>query len=277
MRIFVFVLVLIVSVIFALPTDILPPHPPGFFLGLGAIGFSAGWFEISTNPIADILGFYNMGGRFYLSDLTVVTLNANVFDPQLLYVYAGNPYPSQGVYIWYASGYIHNDTFFGNLVFKSHGEFADAGVYGKSDEVSGYVHAPFMRLAEQVGFFPMDFLELFGGVEMGMAVGIYTGGDLAESSENIDIEKFNEELREKTLYSIARMGFRWYYGDFVLELGYRWKLIESPLDFVQGFTFGDQVYNYYTLWKRLAKNGEEIEWNIPFITTPYYLTISAKF
>ncbi len=268
--------ILLVMVIFALPTDIIPPHSPGFFLGFGGIGFSFGVFEIATNPINDLLGSYNLSGRFYASRDTVLNANLTVFDPQLWQVYLGNPYPSEGFYLWYLSSYLHDDRFFGRFVLKSHAEFADAGVYIKAQEASGNLNVAFLRLAEQVGFFALDIIELFGGIEMGMSLGVFASGDL--KLESVDFDQLNQKLREETLYSVARAGLRWYYGDFVLELGYRFWLRESPLDFVQGFTLSDQIFNYYNLLRKVTTTGEsQVEWNIPFITTPYYLTISAKF
>ncbi|HRD21178.1 MAG TPA: hypothetical protein PK584_08965, partial [Fervidobacterium sp.] len=62
-----------------------------------------------------------------------------------------------------------------------------------------------------------------------------------------------------------------------IEIGYRYFLMnrDSPLTYLQGFSYTDYVFNYFKLINDSLTTDEKI--NIPFITTDYYITFSVKF
>ncbi|WGS65652.1 hypothetical protein [Marinitoga aeolica] len=285
MKKIIIISLLIISVFgFAIKSDIVPQHEQGFFVNFENIGYSLSSIEISTAPLLDILGVYNIGFRYYLEKNIVLDLNGGIIDPFVLPSYFGEPRPTDGyLYIYYFNGYNHNNFNFGNFSLKTH---IQPSLYGISMQINDVNNKPFnlglnaitIKGFSQLGYYLADNLELFGGVEGGYLLSVNVNPDPNDPDFNQVIRKAKDE----SLYSIGRGGIRFYSGDvFGVELGYRITLVDGFLKFLQGYNATDYIYNSFSLTSiYTAILNEEDPFkdiNIPFITTDYYLSFTVKF
>lgn len=254
--------------------SIVPQHKEGLFVEFTAIGFSFGNTEVSTQPLFDLLGLFNVRFRNYLSPTFVLNSETYLFDPFFISkAYAGEPYnESAQVYILFNRSYLHNNLVFGSTLLKPYGELLSilVGNYNFSEYAGSTIARGFLSIGVLLG----RNVEIFGTVESGIALNVWTSQNISQE----EWETFISELREKTLYASVRAGLTWYYDNYSgLEVGYRTLVYgkDSPLRLIQGFTFTDYIYNVYTAMQYSGENGQVI--NIPFITTDYYLSFSTKF
>ncbi|MBM7559029.1 hypothetical protein [Marinitoga litoralis] len=280
MKKIIIILLVIISVIgFSVKSDIVPQHNEGFFVNFESIGFSFSNMEISTAPLLDILGVYNLGLRYYLYENMIFSLNGGVIDPFVLPSYFGEPRPTDGyLYLYYLNTYNHNNFNFGNFSLKTH---IQPSIYGFLIDF-GYdpigLNAVTIRGFSQLGYYLTDNLELFGGIEGGYLITINVNPD----PNDPDFNAFVARAREESLYSLGRSGIRFYSGDvFGVELGYRITIIDGILKFLQGYNATDYIYNSFSLTSIYSSILDEEDplknINIPFITTDYYLSFTVKF
>lgn len=250
-------------------SSIVKRHNDGFFVEFTSIGFSLGNMEVSTQPIFDILGAFNLNLRYYFSPSSVLSLQTFLYDP----LFIGKAYGGQSFgqdvqfYVLLNRSYYHNNVYLPPIVFRSHAEFLSIilGNYNFSEYAGSTVGRGFLSVGYPIG----KSLELFGMLESGVALNVWT----SENVSNDEWNNFVNELREKTFYSTIRVGVSWYYDNYSgLEIGYRFILSgkDSPLRYIQGFTIADIIYNIFQF-------QEDQTLSIPFITTDYYLSFSTKF
>lgn len=155
---------------------------------------------------------------------------------------------------------------------RTHFELLSIGVYASIQNNSGYAVPFFARGFVGIGIPLLNKFEFFGNVEGGALLSVL--------NNNVQDDDWNETIRqarEKSIYAALRGGITWYYDNYCgLELGYGLILVgnESPVRFMQGYTFTDWVYNIYNFF--VASSGSQ-SWTIPFITTNCYLSFSTKF
>ncbi len=279
-RLFVLTLVsfLFVSILFSAEPQfvlsIVPQHKEGFFVEFTAIGFSFGNTEISTQPLLDVLGLFNLRLRNYLSPTFVLSTETYLFDPFFISkAYAGEPYnESIQMYVVFNRSYLHNNLLLGPIIIKPYGELLTVliGNYNFSEYAGSTIARGFLS----GGILFTRNVEIFATVESGVALNVWTSQQVSQEEWNT----FIQELREKTLYTSVRAGLTWYYDNYSgLEIGYRMFIYgkDSPLRLIQGFTLTDYIYNVYSAIQYSGEEGQVI--NIPFITTDYYLSFSTKF
>lgn len=254
--------------------SLVPQHKEGLFVEFTAIGFSFGNMEISTQPLLDVLGLFNLRLRSYLSPMFVFSTETYLFDPFFISkAYAGEPYnESTQIYVLFNRSYLHSNLILGPIIVKPYGELLTVLIgnhnfseYGGSTIARGFLSA---------GILLTRNVEIFGTVESGLAFNVWKSEELNKE----EWEQFIQELREKTLYASIRAGLTWYYDNYSgLEIGYRMLIYgkDSPLRLIQGFTLTDYIYNIYSAIQYSGEEGQVI--NIPFITTDYYLSFSTKF
>ncbi|GAB6190018.1 hypothetical protein JCM30566_17600 [Marinitoga arctica] len=282
-KIIIFLIVLISTMIFAVKSDISPQHEQGFFVNFESVGYSFSSVEISSAPLLDILGIYNVGLRYYISEDMLFNINARIIDPFVVPSYFGEPRPEDGyIYIYYLDAYNHNNFNFGNFSLKTHIQPYILGlsmsVDNDEEKFNLGLNAITIRGFSQLGYYMTDNLEFFGGLEAGYLLSINVNPDPNDPEFNDFVKKSKEE----SLYSIARGGIRYYSGDiFGVELGYRFTLIDSPLKFIQGYNTADYIYNSFRMTSIFSDISNEDDpfqnINIPFITTDYYLSFTVKF
>ncbi|SHF17609.1 hypothetical protein SAMN02745164_01938 [Marinitoga hydrogenitolerans DSM 16785] len=283
-KIVVLLFVFLSVISFAIKSDIVPQHEEGFFVNFENIGFSFSNVEISTAPLLNILGIYNLRFRYYLQENILVSLNGGVIDPFVFPSYFGEPRPTGGyLYIYYLNTYNHNNFNFDNFSLKTH---IQPSLYGVMMHINKLDSEPFdmgvnaitIKGFSQLGYYLTDNLELFGGVEGGYLLSFNVNPDPNDPDFNQVIRKAKEE----SLYSIGRGGIRFYSGDvFGVELGYRITLVDGFLKILQGYTATDYIYNSFNLvsiYTSLLNEDDPFkDINIPFITTDYYLSFTVKF
>ncbi|QTA38072.1 hypothetical protein JYK00_00540 [Thermosipho ferrireducens] len=269
------IFVVLTVMVYGIKTDIIPPHPEGFFIQINSLGYSFGEAEISTIPLGWPLGLYNATFRLFMGNTNVINLYGIVFDPGLMSTYAGEPR-----YGWLLpfniGGYLHTNMNLGRLSLKLHGEVNDTGIYVAPELFSAnyfVIHGIWLKGFGSVGFYVRDNVEVFGGAESGILFNIY----VQPESTSTDFQTYIDQLRNESLYSMGRVGLRWYYDNYsAVEIGYRYKFKESPLMYLQGFTPTDWIYNLFG-FLNWTSEGAATDIKIPFITTDYYLTFSARF
>lgn len=227
---------------------------------------------MSTQPILDLLGVFNLRLRVLLKNLSVLNAEGYVYDPSFVpRVYGGLP-SDERIFVLLGRGYWHTNVPFGWMVMRTHFELLSIGVYTNIQNNLDYAVPLFTRGFVGFGIPLSGKFELFGNAEWGALLDVLTN--------NVQDEDWNETIqqaREKSMYAALRGGITWYYDNHSgLELGYRLILTgnESPVRFMQGYTFTDWVYNVYNFF--VASSGSQ-SWAIPFITTNYYLSFSTKF
>jgi len=71
-------------------SSIRPQHNNGFFVEFFSLGYSFANEEITSQPLLDILGMFNLGFRYYITNNTLITAEGYLIDPQFVpTVYAG--------------------------------------------------------------------------------------------------------------------------------------------------------------------------------------------
>jgi len=280
-----FVIFLLIGMLaFSVKSDIVPQHERGFFVNFENIGYSFSNVEMSTAPLLDIIGVYNLGFRYYLNENMILDLNGGVIDPFVLPSYFGEKRPEDGyIYIYYFNGYNHNNFNLGNFSLKTHIQPSLYGVKMHVDDVDNDsfdlgLNASLIRGFSQLGYYLTDNFELFVGIEGGYLFSINVNPD----PDDADFDEFVRRAKEESLYSLGRGGVRFYSGDvFGVELGYRITLIDGALKFLQGYNATDYIYNTFSLtsiYSGILEEEDPFEnINIPFITTDYYLSFTVKF
>jgi len=257
--------------------DIKDPHPEGFFVELTSIGHSWGNFEVSSAPLLDILGDYNVKLRHFPSENNVVQLSIDVLDPGLLPTYFGQPRETS-IFLWNLRGYYHLNAEFGKFSLKPHIEVNNSGIVITESEPPQWLQGTWAKGYVQLGYYPTKSTELFMTLEAGELLDVRT----EPVTTDTEFQEFVQTLKENAGYTLLKLGGRWYYDPYSsVELGYRFTLDDGYLIYAQGFTITDWIYNFFAFLKFLQETAEPEEVfpqiNIPFITTNYYLTFSARF
>lgn len=186
--------------------SIVPPHHAGFFVEFTALGYSSGFFEVSTQPILDLLGAFNLRFRMFLTTLLVFNIEGYVYDPLFVpKVYGGLPNEEQ-ILVLLGRGYWHTNVPFGWMVLRTHLELFSLGAYISVQNDSGYAIPFFTRGFVSFGIPLSGNFELFGNIEGGVLVDVLTS--------NVRDEEWNEmiqEAREKSTYVALRGGLTSYF------------------------------------------------------------------
>ncbi len=251
------------------------PHPPGFFVEFTSIGFSTGDVEISTNPIMDILGFFNATFRLYLDKDTVLASENYFVDIQFIDVaYAGLTRYDDLPFIVANRSYLHADIPMIFFTLRPHAEFLAAGPVWLLGEVAGN----YMVVSAVKGFIELSLplgkqFDIFGRIESGVLLDVFAYPAIPQENREII-----DRTREESLYTVTKIGGTYYYDNYSgIELGYKIFLMgkDSPLTLIQGSNLIDWLSNYLNLVYYFDENANPLR--IPFITTEYYLNFSVKF
>ena len=252
--------------------SIVPPHKEGFFVEFTSVGYSFGKYEISTQPLFDIIGAFNLKYRYYLTDTTIFNSDTFLWDPFFINkAYLGEVIdPSYQTYILMNMSHIHNNTVIGPIIVRPYLQslFVSVLLPNNSEYVSVLVGRGFLS----GGILLNKDVEIFSILEGGALINVWQSQTPPD-----DWQSIVEQARRESLYLIARFGGIWYYDRYSgIEIGYRLTLHgqNSPLRFVQGYSFTDWLYNYFNV-VFYANPDQRI--SIPFITTDYYLSFSTKF
>jgi hypothetical protein len=270
-KIIVFLLfVLIINTFSFEISSIRKKHEEGFFVEFTSLGYAFKNSEISTQPLLDILGVFNLNYRNYLNDNSVISSQNYFIDPLFVSkVYMGEDLDSTSTYILASRNYYFSNYYFDRFSVKPYFEITFPGITDLTDYAFGIVPRAFIN----VGYFIRDNLEFFGALEGGVIFNIFT----TSNATGNEWDTFIQELRQESVYSTFKIGLSWYYDKYSgIEIGYRLFLWgrNSPLRFIQGFTTTDWIYNIINLLV-FSENGTDIF--IPFITTDYYISFSTKF
>lgn len=265
---------LLLSAVFGSTTDmrissIRPQHNNGFFVEFSSVGYSFANEEITSQPLLDILGIFNLGFRYYITNNTLLSAESYFMDPQFVStVYAGQERFEPSFYIFIGRAYFHGDYPIFNFSIKPHVEVLGGGAIMNPD----YAVSTVGKAALTGSFAVTKNIELFARVEGGMLI------DVLSNSTDTSIQDAINQARQETAYAVTNVGLTWYYDNYSgIEIGYRYFLMnrDSPLTYFQGFSYTDYVFNYFKLINDSLTTDEQI--NIPFITTDYYITFSVKF
>ncbi|WP_448375594.1 hypothetical protein [Fervidobacterium sp.] len=250
--------------------SIVPPHKEGFFVEFTSIGYSFGNSEISTQPLFDLIGAFNIKYRYYPTDSTVFNSDTFLWDPFFINkAYLGETVdPNYQVYVLLNMSHIHNNTVLGPIIIRPYIQSLSVTVFNQSEYVSVLVGRGFVS----GGILLSNDIELFGMLEGGMLLNVWQSQTPPD-----DWQSILEEARRQSQYLTARVGGIWYYDRYSgIEIGYRLTLHgqNSPLRLVQGYSFTDWLYNYFNA---IFYANPDQRISIPFITTDYYLSFSTKF
>jgi len=265
---------LLLSAVFGSTTDmrvssIRPQHNNGFFVEFSSVGYSFANEEITSQPLLDILGGFNLGFRYYITNNTLLSAEGYLIDPQFVpTVYAGEERYEPSYYVLLGRAYFHGDYPISNFSIKPHVEVLGGGAIVNPDYAVGTIG----KAALTGSFAVTKNVELFARVEGGMLI------DVLSTSTDTSLQDAINQARQETAYAVTNVGLTWYYDNYSgIEIGYRYFLMnrDSPLTYFQGFSYTDYVFNYFKLINDSLTTDEKI--NIPFITTDYYITFSVKF
>jgi len=265
---------LLLSTVFAVESDtrissIRPQHDNGFFIEFSSVGYSFANQEITSQPLLDVLGVFNLGFRYYITKDSLLNTEGYFIDPQFVpTVYAGEERYDPAYFILLGRAYLHGDYQISNFSIKPHVEVLGGGAL-----MDQYYAVGTLGKAVLTGSFAITKnVEFFTRVESGML------GNILSSSTDTSIQESIDEVRQETVYLVTNVGLTWYYDTYSgIEIGYRYFLLnrDSPLTYFQGFSYTDYVFNYFKLINDSLSTDQRI--NIPFITTDYYITFSTKF
>ncbi|UXF01224.1 hypothetical protein IB67_06640 [Fervidobacterium riparium] len=174
------------------------------------------------------------------------------------------------MYILLNMTHLHSNFFISPVVVRP---FVQTGLVSVFNPGSEYVTVLVGRGFLSAGILATENIEIFSTIEGGMLINVWQSANTPD-----DWESIVNEARQKSLYATARAGFIWYYDRYSgLELGYRLILhgADSPLRFIQGYSFTDYIYNYFSAL--YYANPDDPRISIPFITTDYYLSFTTKF
>ncbi|MFN4201051.1 hypothetical protein MNL76_01090 [Fervidobacterium riparium] len=252
--------------------SIVPQHPQGLFVEFTSIGFSFGNSEISTQPLFDVIGAFNLKLRYYPTNWIVINNETYLWDPFFINkAYLGESIdPNYQMYILLNMTHLHSNFFISPVVVRP---FVQTGLVSVFNPGSEYVTVLVGRGFLSAGILATENIEIFSTIEGGMLINVWQSANTPD-----DWESIVNEARQKSLYATARAGFIWYYDRYSgLELGYRLILhgADSPLRFIQGYSFTDYIYNYFSAL--YYANPDDPRISIPFITTDYYLSFTTKF
>ncbi len=265
---------LLLSTVFGIATDtrissIRPQHESGFFVEFSSIGYSFENNEITSQPLFDILGQFNLGFRHYFTKNTVLSAQGFFVDTQFVpTVYWGAERTDPGIFVLLGRTYLHGDYPIYNLSVKPHIELLSGGAI--IDD--GYAIGSLGKSAITVAFSVNTNIEIFSRVESGWLM------DVLRSSTDTSVQETINQVRRDTAYAVANAGLTWYYDSYSgIEIGYRFFLLnrDSLLTYFQGFSYTDYVFNYFKLMNDSLPPEEKFI--IPFITTDYYISFSVKF
>lgn len=265
---------LLLSTVFAVESDtrissIRPQHDNGFFIEFSSVGYSFANQEITSQPLLDVLGVFNLGFRYYITKDSLLNTEGYFIDPQFVpTVYAGEERYDPSYFILLGRAYLHGDYQISNFSIKPHVEVLGGGAL-----MDQYYAVGTLGKAVLTGSFAITKnVEFFTRIESGML------GNILSSSTDTSIQESIDEARQETIYLVTNVGLTWYYDTYSgIEIGYRYFLLnrDSPLTYFQGFSYTDYVFNYFKLINDSLSTDQRI--NIPFITTDYYITFSTKF
>jgi len=265
---------LLFSTVFAVESDtrissIRPQHDNGFFIEFSSVGYSFANQEITSQPLLDVLGVFNLGFRYYITKDSLLNTEGYFIDPQFVpTVYAGEERYDPSYFILLGRAYLHGDYQISNFSIKPHVEVLGGGAL-----MDQYYAVGTLGKAVLTGSFAITKnVEFFTRIESGML------GNILSSSTDTSIQESIDEVRQETIYLVTNVGLTWYYDTYSgIEIGYRYFLLnrDSPLTYFQGFSYTDYVFNYFKLINDSLSTDQRI--NIPFITTDYYITFSIKF
>lgn len=248
-------------------SSILPPHEPGFFVEFTAIGWSSGSFEISTQPLLDILGAFNTKLRLYPSKNAVLNSESYIIDVFFIPRTYGGATTNETLIAIMTRNYLHTNIQVGEFVLRPHVEFIGTGAVRSEGSGLQFNFPVFAKAFLNVGYTLNDNVELFGAIE-----GTTFLLELASSSTS-------ETLRPGETFVGLRVGAIWYYDRYSgVEIGFRVPLVgaNSPARLVQGYSLTDLIYNLVALVYG-SESSPSGRLNIPFITTDYYLSFTTKF
>jgi hypothetical protein len=281
--IFLSILILSSSAFSLFKSDIIPSHEEGLFLAFEKIGYSFGDLEISTNPIFDILGNFNMQLRYYINELNVVNTNFYFCDPFLFPSYFNLETPDNFyLYLYSINSYYHTNININRISLKPHLEINNLGGFGgalpKDPDNNIHVNGIFVKASGQLGYYIAENLEPFVSIEAGQLLHLYIKPEFLDEEE--DLKTLTDKLKEESFFVMIKGGIKWYYNDFGFEVGYRHNLIKGMLRFLQGSNFFDYVYNFFSFIEFINSEdiyGENFNVKIPFLTTDYYFSFSTRF
>lgn len=279
MKKILFLIMIMISVIgLAVKSDIVPPNPDGLFVNFERVGYSLGNAEISSAPLFDILGAFNIGFRYYINKNSVFNISGYFIDPSILPSYFSDEKENSELYFYSLSAYNHANFNIGKISFKSHAQGSFLGIKSNQDDNNFNISGLSLRGIGQAGYYVTDDFEIFGAAETGYLASIFVN----PYPDDQDIDAFIKEAKEKSIYSSIRGGLRFFSGDiFGMEIGTRYTLLDSPLRLFQGYNTTDYIYNFFNLVSMISKLGNDEDpfknVNIPFITTDYYLSFTVRF
>ncbi|HOA17746.1 MAG TPA: hypothetical protein PLQ59_07605 [Fervidobacterium sp.] len=250
-------------------SSIRPQHDSGFFVEFSSIGYSFENNEITSQPLFDILGQFNLGFKHYFTKNTVFSAQGFFVDAQFVpTVYGGAERTDPGIFVLLGRTYLHGDYPIYNLSVKPHIEVLSGGAI--IDD--GYAIGSLSKSAITVAFSVNTNIEIFSRVESGLLI------DVLHSSTDTSVQEAINQARRDMAYVVANVGLTWYYDSYSgIEVGYRFFLLnrDSPFTYFQGLSYTDYVFNYLKLLNDSLPPEEKII--IPFITTDYYISFSVKF
>ncbi|ABR31484.1 hypothetical protein [Thermosipho melanesiensis] len=266
----ILILLLTFGIGFGVVISIKDIHDEGIFVEFSSIGYAWQSSEISTQPLLDIVGAFNLKYRFYLGKFSVFNFENFLVDP----LFVGKVYmqqnitPNDQIYLFLSKNYNFTNFFVGKFSFKTYFEVMTPGVFNNTSFSLGIIP----RVLIGTGMYFAENIEWFVSIEGGMVYDIITSEIVDENWK-----QYINELRTNSLYSTVKVGLNWYYDNYSgIEIGYRFLIYgkNSYLRFIQGVSITDIIYNLVNL-AYVSNEDEKI--NIPFITTDYYLSFSTKF
>ncbi len=264
--------VLLLSISFALVGDIFPQHQQGFFINIASIGYSLGTSEFETAPLSDLMGIYNFAYRNYFMKNSISQFSVTYYNVNQLLIYAGET-PDWNLGIWNVELYNHSNFFIGKISIKPHVSINAAGLHFEVTNSSTKIDAFAIYTKDfiQLGYYVDNDKEAFATLEGGKLFSIITKPEITDT----DYKKMVDDAKSKSLYLTARVGLKWYFNpQSIFEIGYRFPVIKSSFSVIQGYGFLNYPYNYLSL---INETSEEDVFNIPWITTNYYINFSMSF
>lgn len=273
MMVIIWVLVFSLSMAFAFKGDIFPNNKKGFFIQLQNIGYNWGNYEVKISPLNLLLSDYNVAFRYFLNKNSVTQLNLDYYDVNTILGYFGISSDGIRVGIWSSSIYNHTNFFMGPVSLKTQ---LSLGILGtninsttSSTNLVGY--GLYTKDVIQLGYYIDNDKEIFTSIEGGKLLYM----DILSNAGDHDYQSDIDSLQEESLYSIAKVGIKWYYTPYsIFEIGYRYPIKKSLLGYLQGNGLLDYFYNPAKL---IPKDSENTGIKIPWITTDYYINFSMAF
>ncbi|MEJ5258117.1 MAG: hypothetical protein WHS64_07720 [Fervidobacterium sp.] len=188
--------------------SIVPQHPQGLFVEFTSIGFSFGNSEISTQPLFDVIGAFNLKLRYYPTNWIVINNETYLWDPFFINkAYLGESIdPNYQMYILLNMTHLHSNFFISPVVVRP---FVQTGLVSVFNPGSEYVTVLVGRGFLSAGILATENIEIFSTIEGGMLINVWQSANTPD-----DWESIVNEARQKSLYATARAGFIWYYDRY---------------------------------------------------------------